>query len=64
MSRHLKQVEMDRMYGLSHYISNVIYDLAFRGEVRGLENVPARGAFLIAANHASHLDPPIIGGLI
>jgi 1-acyl-sn-glycerol-3-phosphate acyltransferase len=64
MSRRLKQVEMDRVYGLFHYLANVIYDLAFRGEVRGLENVPAHGAFLIAANHASHLDPPIIGGLI
>jgi 1-acyl-sn-glycerol-3-phosphate acyltransferase len=27
----------------------------------GLENLPRSGAFLIAANHASHLDPPFIG---
>src|SRR5215212_1073792 len=29
-------------------------------EVRGAEHVPARGAFLLCANHVSHLDAPAI----
>lgn len=29
-------------------------------EVRGLENVPASGPLIVAANHVGHLDPPLI----
>ncbi len=61
MSRAFPQVEMQRVYGLCHYILRVLYDMFFRGEVVGLENMPARGGVLLAANHASHLDPPMIG---
>ncbi len=55
---------MEPLYGLSNYIINVAHDMFFRGEVVGLENIPACGAFLVAANHASHLDPPFIGARI
>jgi 1-acyl-sn-glycerol-3-phosphate acyltransferase len=33
----------------------------FDFETRGLENVPLRGGVLVAANHASYLDPPLLG---
>lgn len=52
---------MDPLYGFCHYVITVIYDMYFRGEVAGLENVPKEGPFLVASNHASHLDPPIVG---
>jgi 1-acyl-sn-glycerol-3-phosphate acyltransferase len=32
--------------------------------VRGVENVPEEGGALIAANHLSHLDPPVVGSAI
>lgn len=32
--------------------------------VKGKENVPSRGGVLIAANHISYLDPPIIGAVL
>jgi 1-acyl-sn-glycerol-3-phosphate acyltransferase len=32
-----------------------------RFETRGSENVPAEGGCIIAANHASYLDPPVVG---
>ena len=61
MSYSFRQVEMDRIYGICHYTIRVIFDIAFRGEVAGLENLPKTGAFMVASNHASHLDPPIVG---
>lgn len=64
MSRRHPQVGMTLVYGFFHYLTTVIYDMCFRGEIAGLENVPRRGAFLIASNHASHLDPPIVGSLV
>lgn len=30
-------------------------------EVRGTENIPSRGAALIACNHVAYFDPPLIG---
>lgn len=64
MNRRYDQGAMDRLYGLCHYIIAVLYDICFRGEVTGLEHLPRDGAFLIAANHASHLDPPLIGSQV
>ncbi|MCU0791391.1 MAG: 1-acyl-sn-glycerol-3-phosphate acyltransferase [Opitutaceae bacterium] len=58
------QVRMQPLYGFCHYVLNCTQEAIFRGEVIGLENLPADGAFLLAANHASHLDPPFIGAVI
>jgi len=61
MSQNYPQVEMTAVYGLFHYIFKTLYGMLFRGDVTGVENIPAHGAFLLAGNHASHLDPPAIG---
>jgi 1-acyl-sn-glycerol-3-phosphate acyltransferase len=52
---------MQPMYGFCHYVIRGIYDAGFRGEVSGRENIPSHGSFILAANHASLLDPPIVG---
>jgi 1-acyl-sn-glycerol-3-phosphate acyltransferase len=52
---------MNLVYGISHAILDSAYQACFRGEIAGLENVPRRGAFIVASNHASFLDPPIVG---
>jgi 1-acyl-sn-glycerol-3-phosphate acyltransferase len=61
MSQAFPQVEMTPVYGFFHYLFKTVYRMWFRGDVTGLENIPATGAFLLASNHASHLDPPAIG---
>jgi 1-acyl-sn-glycerol-3-phosphate acyltransferase len=35
----------------------------YRLEVFGLENIPEEGGFIMAANHASYLDPPVLGAV-
>ena len=55
------QLEMDPLYGFSHALLAIAYATAFRGEVTGLENIPKQGGFILASNHASHLDPPFVG---
>ncbi|MCM8822323.1 MAG: 1-acyl-sn-glycerol-3-phosphate acyltransferase [Candidatus Omnitrophica bacterium] len=40
-----------------------IFKLFFHLEIEGKENIPPSGRFVIAANHASFLDPPLIGYL-
>lgn len=64
MSEAFAQLRMEPLYGVCHYILNCAHEATFRGEVAGLENLPADGGFLLAANHASHLDPPFIGAVL
>jgi 1-acyl-sn-glycerol-3-phosphate acyltransferase len=52
---------MQPVYGICHYAIHGIYEAWFRGEISGRENIPARGSFILAANHASLLDPPAVG---
>lgn len=38
--------------------------ILFRFQTRGSENVPRKGAFILASNHRSNLDPPILASAI
>jgi len=64
MNRHHDQLDMEPLYGICHYILRQFYETFFRGEAIGRENIPTDGVFMIASNHASHLDPPTVGCLI
>ncbi len=64
MPREPDHLKMTPFYGFFHYLAGNIHAMWFRGEVVGTENFPRAGPFLIASNHASHLDPPLVGSQI
>lgn len=61
MPRTPDHLRMTPFYGFFHYFTAGLHEAFFRGEVVGTENIPTDGPFLIASNHASHLDPPFVG---
>jgi 1-acyl-sn-glycerol-3-phosphate acyltransferase len=52
---------MDPVYGFFRGLCRLSHQMFFRGDAAGLGNLPREGGFIVAANHASHLDPPIVG---
>lgn len=44
--------------------ARLVFKIFFGLKVRGLENVPQSGAFILASNHSSNFDPPIVGGAV
>jgi 1-acyl-sn-glycerol-3-phosphate acyltransferase len=61
MSARHAQLEMEPVYGFFYGIARTAHQMFFRGEAVGLGNLPAAGGYIVAANHASLLDPPIVG---
>jgi len=50
------------LYGILKPPAVAVMRLLFRLEPRGREHVPMTGPLLLAANHVSVLDPPLVGG--
>jgi 1-acyl-sn-glycerol-3-phosphate acyltransferase len=61
MSRRHAQLDMDPVYGFFYGLCRLAHQMFFRGDVAGLENLPLSGGYIVAANHASLLDPPMVG---
>ncbi|MDD5686800.1 MAG: lysophospholipid acyltransferase family protein [Elusimicrobia bacterium] len=52
------------IYWLGWFISKVIFEIIYLREVTGLENLPGSGSYILAANHQSYADPPLVGSCI
>lgn len=50
--------------GIPYCVSYPFFKLLGRVEVRGNENLPRKGGILIAANHLSYVDPPLLATMI
>ncbi len=48
-------------YFISRLIYKVLLKILFKFEVKGSENLPQKGPFIIASNHASLIDPAVVG---
>ena len=49
------------LYGLAWVAVRLLATVLFRLRVSGAHHVPKTGGVVIAANHASYLDIPILG---
>ncbi|HZV76679.1 MAG TPA: lysophospholipid acyltransferase family protein [Candidatus Babeliales bacterium] len=52
-----------RFYDFSKFVVSAIARTVWRARVFGAANVPAAGPLIVACNHVSYLDPPILGCL-
>ena len=49
------------IYNFAHLFIGALLRLLFGMRASGLENIPAAGGVIIASNHLSYWDPPVIG---
>lgn len=52
------------LYKFLHFLDKIILYPLFRVEVKGKENLPDEGAYIICANHWSNWDPFFIAGIL
>lgn len=52
------------LYKLLRAIFTFIYSVIFPTTAKGIENVPTEGAVILASNHLSNWDPPLVGAFI
>ena len=55
---------MSFIYISSKIVLYVFFKVFHRLHVIGSENVPKKGGVIVAANHVSYLDPPVIGAAL
>ena len=55
---------MNFVYYISWSLFRLMYAVYFRWEIYNAERVPLQGGVIIAPNHASFLDPPMVGSAL
>jgi len=61
MFRKIKKLGRISFYQFCRFICFLTFQILWRLEVKGQKNVPRRGALILAANHKSYADPPLVG---
>lgn len=57
----MKPEPMSAIYWVGWTFYRLLFATYFRWHVFNPERVPVRGPVILASNHASHLDPPLVG---
>ncbi len=52
---------MEILYSFARNFFSFIFSVFFRWQISGAENIPKQGGVIIAANHISLWDPPVVG---
>lgn len=52
------------LYLFGRFLFYQAFRWIWRCRVRGAEHVPQTGGFIVAANHASYADPPLVGSFL
>jgi 1-acyl-sn-glycerol-3-phosphate acyltransferase len=55
---------MEPIYRVSWRFCRLVFRLYFRWQVDHADRVPAEGGVILAPNHASYLDPPLVGAAL
>jgi 1-acyl-sn-glycerol-3-phosphate acyltransferase len=54
-------VRLRPVYFVGYWLTRILSWLLFRPRIIGRENVPRDGGFIMASNHISYFDPPLVG---
>jgi len=55
---------MSILYRIVRRLTRIIFGLLCRPKITGLENIPKEGGYILASNHISNFDPPIVGSWV
>ena len=52
------------LLNLVKFTARTFYRVFYKVKIIGLDNIPQTGAVVLACNHVSNFDPPLVGGFI
>jgi 1-acyl-sn-glycerol-3-phosphate acyltransferase len=55
------QARSEAIYRAGWHLCRLVFRTYFRARAAGEEHVPLEGPFILASNHASFMDPPLVG---
>ena len=55
---------MGAYYSAVRFLANAVFGVLSGWEIRGAENIPRSGGLIVASNHVSLWDPPLVGAAL
>lgn len=64
MTSNNNKIKTGFLFYIGRFVCYLVCKIMWRYKVRGHENIPAGGGFLVASNHVSYIDPPLVGSAV